>query len=287
MARQYLREYSLEISNGSSKIITGLRISFEITKSLRSYPNIAKIDIYNPNEDTISILTSENPLVTLNAGYRNNLGLIFTGRVRNTFVNKIAEDNIITLFAADGKREWEESSFNKTLSENLNVSEIVNEVAKTFTEIGDVTLGDLEGLEGPANKLRGQTLSGSSKDIMDMLADDYNFLWSIQDGELVTVNQDKVLSNLTSVLIKQSTGMIGSPTVTEIGAEVVTLLNPELLPNRLFTIESESANFALSNLEFRTVKRTRATGNYRAYEVIFTGDTHDVKWYSTVKGTSL
>lgn len=79
--------------------------------------------------------------------------------------------------------------------------------------------------------------------------------------------------------------MIGSPTITEIGAEVTTLLNPELLPNRAFKIEADSADIAISNLQFRDLKRTQATGLYRAYEVIFQGDNRGAAWVTKAKGT--
>lgn len=289
MSRQYKRTYSLSlIGEGSTKDIKDLRIAFEITKSIRSYPNKAKIQLYNPNDDTVSLLTSGNPLILLNAGYVGNEGLIFRGRISNIFVNRIAEDRVVTVYAADGVKDWEKAIYNKTLSENVTLESTVNEILKTFNDTGDVTVGTLEGLEGSADKLRGQVLSGSSKDILDMLAEDYDFEWSIQDGEITITKIDEPLTTLEATIIKQSTGMIGSPTITEIGSEVTSLMNPELLPNRAYKIESESAEFSISNLEFRNIRRlteSAAEGLYKAYEVVILGDTHGTQWYSTVRGT--
>lgn len=285
MARQFIRSYSLAIiGKNNTKIITQLRIVFEITKSMRSYPNLAKIDIYNPAPDTMAIIENEDPLIALSAGYKGNIGLIFKGRIRNIFNNKRQSDRILTIYAGDGEQDWQEATFNKTLTENINLNDIMLELFNTFNITGDVTVGTVEGVNVGDNRLLGQTLSGSSKDILDSLANDYNFQWSIQDGEINVVNENKSLSNKSSVIIKQTTGMIGTPTVTEIGADVTTLLNPELLPNRSFTIESESQDIALSNLQFRKVKRTRAAGKYKGIEVLFTGDTHGTPWYSTVRG---
>lgn len=286
MAKQYIRKYSLTIIGNSSKVITELRIKFEITKSQRSYPNIATIELYNPNEETIGLLNAD-PLLVLNAGYDGNLGLIFRGRIRNLFVNKVGVDRIVTIYAGDGERDWQQATYNKTVSENLNVKDIVLELINTFNISGDIGVGELQGLDVPADKLRGQSLSGSSKDILDNIADDYNFQWSIQDGEVTIVEEDKVLDSQAIVLVKRSTGMIGSPTLTEIGADVTTLLNPELLPNRSFRIESETTEIGLSNIQFRNLKKTRAEGDYKAFEVQFVGDTHSNEWYSIVKGNSL
>lgn len=275
------------VGESDTKVITNLRISFEVTKSTRSYPNIARIDIYNPNQETIALIDNEDPLIVLSAGYENNVGLIFRGRKRNTFINKQSEDRVITIYAADGGKDWEDAIYNKTATENLKLKDIVLELFNSFNETGDVTIGSIEGIDIPADKLLGQSLSGSSKDILDMLAQDYGFQWSIQDGELVLTEDNQPLTSLESVLVSQSTGMIGSPTVTEIGADINSLMNPNLLPNRLFTIQSESNEIALSNLQFRKVKRTTAEGSYRAFEVTFIGDTHGNQWFSQAKGTSL
>lgn len=288
MSNQFKRSYSLLLTSESdTRVITDLRVAFEITKSSRSYPNLAVIEIYNPSPDTVALIDGEDPLITLSAGYEGNIGLIFRGRKRNTFVNKISEDRILTIYAADGYKDWENALYNKTASENLNLKEIVLELFNTFTETGDVTVGSVEGIDIPADKLLGQSLSGSSKDILDVLGQDYNFQWSIQDGELILTPEDEPSTSLSSVLISQATGMIGSPILTEIGADVVSLMNPELLPNKLFNIESESNDISLTNLQFRKVKRTSAEGSYRAFEVMFIGDTHGNEWFSQVKGASL
>lgn len=284
MSRQYLRDYELIVISSKSKSIKELRLKFEITKSSRSYPNIARLELFNPNQETVNLLTEEDSFVIFNAGYKGNLGLIFKGKTRNVFSNKIGTERVLTIYAADGDKEWQEATYNKALSENLKLKDVVLELFSSLTSVGDLSIGELKGLESPADKLRGQVLTGSSKDILDKLANDYNFEWSIQDGELITTEFNKPDSS-QAILVKQSTGMIGSPTLTEIGAEVTTLLNPKMLPNRRFKIESESTEISVGNLQFRDLKRTEAEGLYRAYEVIFTGDTRGESWYSTAKGT--
>ena len=233
------------------------------------------------------MIDGEDPLLILSAGYENNIGLIFRGRKRNVFINKVSEDRVITIYAADGGKDWDSAIYNKTSTADLKLKDIVLELFNTFNETGDVTVGSIEGIDIPADKLLGQSLSGSSKDILDILAQDYKFQWSIQDGELILTKEDSALTTLDSVLVSQSTGMIGSPAVTEIGADVTSLMNPKLLPDRLFTIESVSNEVSLSNLQFRKIKRTSAEGSYRAFEVIFTGDTHGNQWFSTARGISL
>jgi len=206
---------------------------------------------------------------------------LFKGEVSNVSQNKQGVDRLITIFAGDGEKDWQNATFNRTFTENVTVSSAIEDVLKTFK---DVTIGSIEGLPQVADKLRGQSLSGSSKDILDGFGDEYGFDWSIQDGEVVITPIDSPLQGDEAVLVNAATGMIGSPTVTEIGADVITLLNPRLLPNRAFKVESVNADIQLGNLFFRNIKKTTAEGTYKIQEAIFKGDSRDGEWTSSVKG---
>jgi hypothetical protein len=283
MARQYKRVYELTVipPGGEARIIKGLRVNFEITKSILSFPNLARITLYNPNQDTLSALEEKYTRIVLNAGYEGDLRLLFKGDVRNVFQTKTGRDRLLTIYSGDGEKSWQNATFNKTLSESLSVSSAIQEVLKTFS---DVNIGTLQGLPQVADKMRGQVLSGSSKDIMDNFAEEYGFSWSIQDGEIIITSEQEPLEGDEAVLVTAATGMIGSPTITEIGVDVTTLLNPRLLPNRGFLIESINAEVTIGNLFFRNVKRTTAEGLYKIQEVVFRGDSREGDWLSSVKG---
>lgn len=283
VARQYKRAYDLTIipTDGEARVIKDLRINFEITKSILSFPNLCRLNIYNPNEDTLAALQKKFTKIVLNAGYEGDARLLFKGEVRNVFQNRAGVDSLITVYAGDGERDWQNATFNKTFTENVTISSAIEEVLKTFE---DVTVGVVNGLPQVADKLRGQTLSGSSKDILDQFADEYGFDWSIQDGEVIITPVESPLEGDEAVLVNAATGMLGSPTVTEIGADVSTLLNPRLLPNKAFKIESVNADIQLGNLFFRNIKRTTAEGTYKIQEVTFKGDSREGDWVSSVKG---
>lgn len=286
MSRQFKRAYDLTIIpvSGESRVIRELKIRFEITKSVLSFPNLAKLVIFNPSKATIDALEGKFTKVILNAGYEGNIRLLFKGEVRNAFQGKTSTDRTITVFAGDGQRDWQNASFNKTFTENVSISAAIDEVLKTFK---DSVIGALEGIPTIADKLRGQTLSGSSKDIMDQFADEYGFTWSIQDGEVITTPDAQPLEGTEAVLVTSATGMIGSPIVTEIGADVTTLLNPRLFPNSAFKIESVNADIQLGNLFFRNIPRSNAEGTYKIQEVSFRGDSREGDWLSSVKGRVL
>lgn len=292
MARQFKRIYELTITTpNENRVITGLRVAFEITKSVLSFPNLARLEIFNANQTTISALQEQGAKISFNAGYEGAVELLFQGDVRNVLQRKSGVDRITTVFAGDGERDFQNAAFNKTFTSSVSISQAIQEVLKTFEE---VSIGVVNGLPQVADKLRGQTLSGSSKDILDQFAKEYGFNWSIQNGEVVIVPQDEPLEGDDAVLINAATGMIGSPTLTRFGAtissygvEVTTLLNPKLLPNRAIKIESLNAEVNIGNLYFQNIKKTTAEGFYKIQEVTFTGDTHDATWLAMVKGMSL
>lgn len=286
MTRQYKRAYDLTIipQDGESRIIKGLRISFEITKSTLSFPNLCKLTIYNANEETKSTLQKKFTKIVLNVGYEGDVRLLFKGEVRNVAQSKVGVDSTITCYSGDGERDWQNATFNKTFSESVTMDSAIEEVLKSFKE---VTVGVVEGLPQTADKLMGQTLSGSSKDILDGFAKEYGFEWSIQDGEVVITPDEEPLQGDEAILVNSVTGMIGSPILTEIGADVTTLLNPRMLPNRAFQIESVNNDIQMGNLFFRDIKKTSAEGTYKIQEVVFKGDSHEGEWVSTVKGRSI
>lgn len=286
MSRQFKRIYNLTIepTDGPSRVIRELRVNFEITKSGLSFPNLCKLTIYNPNQDTLSALQKKFTKIIFNAGYEGDLGLLFSGEVRNITQAKHGVDRLITIYAGDGEKDWQNSMINKTFAKNVTIKSAIEEVIKSFTNTGT---GEIIGLPDTADKLRGQTLSGSSKDILDGFAEEYGFGWSIQDGDIVITPDNSPLVGDEAVLINSATGMIGSPILTEIGADVSALLNHRLLPNRAFIIESVNAEIQLGNLFFRDIKKTSAEGLYKIQEVVFKGDSREGDWSSSLKGITL
>lgn len=286
MARQYKRYYDLTVvtTDGIARFIRDLRVSFEITKSILNYPNLCLLNIYNPNQDTLSVLQEKYTRINLNAGYEGNSRLIFAGDVRNVLHRRMGIDRVATVYAGDGEKGWQNAIFNRTFQGSVKLQQVIQEIASTFE---GVTIGAIEGVPNVADKLLGQTLSGSSRDILNEFAKQYGFDWSIQDGELTIAPIAAPLSGEDAVLVTAATGLIGSPILTEVGADVVTLLNPRLLPYRVFTIDSPDTSTNIGNLFFRGAPRTDAVGSYKIEEVVFKGDSRGGEWFSSVKGRLL
>lgn len=282
MASQFKRGYRLSVvtPEGRALVITDLRVRFEITKDLFGYPNLGDIQVYNLSRDRVTAISQEFTLIELQVGYGGALDTVFRGDIRNIVNRREGVDTITQFYAGDGEQATRRARIAKTYAAGTPLKQIVKEIAETFK----IPTAKLDGIGTTRTNQRGQTIASASKDAMDKLADDYNFHWSIQDGELVTQDRDSYDKDNTVFKITRSTGMIGSPTITELGADVRTLLNPRLNPYRAIQIETPDAEINVGNLFFRTKIPTLGTGLYRVNKVIHTGDTRGNEWTSAITG---
>ena len=287
MALQFKRGYELRLVNPDGRVVTSteLRVKFEITKDLFGYPNLGKIAIYNLSLDRAVEISEEFTTVELKAGYANTLVLLFKGDIRNVVNRREGVDTITEIFAGDGDRPVRKTKFSKTFAPGTPILQMVKEVASSF----NIPSAKLDGINSIQSNLNGITMSGSTKDLLNKLSDDYNFYWSIQDGQFTTQSRDGYDSANAVTVITRATGMIGSPAITEIGADVRTLLNPDLHPYRAFKIETPNVDVSVGNLFFRNANSipTLGVGLFRVNKVIHLGDTRGPDWSSNLVGRRL
>ena len=282
MGLQFKRNYELNLTSPDGKVVTSrdLRIVFEVTKDLFGYPNLATISLYNLSLQRISQITEEFTGVELKAGYQGVNTLLFKGDVRNIVNRRDGTDTITEFFAGDGERKIRETKFSKTFASGTSVKQMVLDMAGSF----GIPKAKMDGLDVSRATLNGASFSGSTKDLLDKLGDDYGFYWSIQDGQFVTQGRDSYDESNRKIIITRSTGMIGSPSITELGADVRTLLNPEYQPYRLIEIKSPNAEIKVGNLFFRKNPPTLGSGLFRINKVTHKGDSRGNEWSSSIVG---
>lgn len=286
MARQYLRKINLIIGNQQSTeianalSITDLRVAFHIEKDILGLPNRAKIQVYNLSKSTRLQIEKYFTKIVFNAGYVNDIGLIFIGNLTNIFHIRKDVDIITELYASDGFMAYSNSIFNKTYSPGISPMDVTKDIIKSFDGIKP---GQILGIPSSNSNLYGQTLSGKSSDIMSKHVKEYNARWSIQNETINIFPVNGSLSNITRVL-SATTGMIGSPTITEIGANAKVLLDREILPGSQFRIDSTNPVVRFGNLYFPQVDPTIGSGLYRVNKVVHSGDTHSNTWETSIEG---
>lgn len=280
----FLRLAEVIVGTGSKAVsIKDLRITFEIQKSLIAYPNKAVIRIYNLNETTRNQIKNEFTKILVNAGYQGDVSLIFSGDIKNVYHHIDGVDTITEIYAGDADSAWINSTVNFSSASSQSLIDTVIAIVNTME---GVTLGNLIGLDQGKISDKTVTFSGASRDALDQLASTYNFDWSIQNNIFeTTVKGGALTPQSTATVISSTTGMVGSPTVTELGADVTVLLNPKLLPNRWILIKASGSDVTLGDPYFRVAnKPTVAQGYYTINELLHVFDNRGGDALTKIKG---
>ncbi len=233
--RQYLRQFSLNLGNEKeSIIIDNLRVSFDIEKNSNSEPNNGSIFVYNLNEKNRNRISSgEFNKAILAVGYEQPR-VIYGGDVLSVVQHREDLDFITELILGDGQKDIEGAMISVTVKSGSTDADIIKECLKTMpnTETEVIELPNKRALP------RSKVMNANTRDILTGVAKNQNADWSIQDGALIILPKDKVLSDNEGFVLNQNTGMIGSPQRTNDGMEVRCLLNASMQIGGLVRVES-------------------------------------------------
>ncbi len=261
----------------------GLRIAFEVTKSRLGgvLPNAATIRVYNLSHTTRSQLGLAAQTVQLFAGYEGFDELLYGGQTRRPVHEREGPDWVSIFHCADRYVESRQSTMSESFPRGTSVATILQAVADSFGEgiDSEIITQDLGSI------LSARTISGGSRQILEGLANEYDFDWSWQDGRLEISGPDKTFDD-ESIVISPETGMVGQPVVTDAGIEVSTLLNPRIRVKRKVRIVSRAASIQVSNIRnvaVRPVIPILQDGDYVVGQVVSTGDTWGADWTSRIK----
>jgi hypothetical protein len=260
----YDRVYKLQVDD---IVINDLDIDFSVTKTLKKEPNTLHLTIINLNPEHIKQLQeAKDPVVQLEAGYASRSGVIFLGDVRDVDSEYVKPNWITTLESGDGEKATQFDRINKSFRAGTDLPTVLQEVAKSMGGIGFGNLkqlafaGTLPG--GSKNFPNGVTVSGNSAREMNRLVRSAGLEWSIQDKKFQLLEAGKTLQT-KAIVLTPSTGLIGSPTISNDGILYFTsLLNSDILPGRQLIVKSAQIN-----------------GRFRVERCTYEGQTDGQPWY--------
>lgn len=276
----------------------GLRVAFDVQKTVHSSANTATVQIYNLSAANRA-RGSKGAVVRLSAGYGNLLELLYEGEVERADTSRSGADIITTLECGDGVVAFDAQTINKTYPAGKSVTAVISDVAKRFTESFPDYAADpvsfnrqprkkkasrlsVKGLDRDLARLesslgaqgfslvlrRPMSLSGNGREVMDELARMWRFFWSVQDGTIRVVAYGAV--NEEAVLLSKETGMLDIPSPTEYGVKIRSLIVPQLRPGGALVVRSETVN-----------------GQFRIESVRISGDTRGGNWTTECEARSL
>ena len=254
-----------------------LRINFNISKSVSSTQNAAEIEIYNLSESTRNALGKELDDITLEAGYippegGGNVGIIFKGQIRDVSHRREGADIITTLSCGDGDKALRRATISKTFPAGTPVEDVVEELYKELEKEG-VKRGEWKFPEGMKPFKRPYSMCGSCARELDRLGRGNKFYWSSQNETMEIVPGDGFIGGV--VLISPESGMVDTPTITDNGVSVSTLLNPEIRPNRRVQVKAQ------------TLEMNAENDMYRVSQCDYSGDNMGGKFVVTVTGEAI
>lgn len=296
------RIYSLSIGftlqQNQAKEFSGLRITFNITKS-EAAPTSCEISINNLSDETRAWIKEGTDAqgtggmtVVLKAGYeelhgRQNLPIIFMGNIM-TASHDITKPEIVThLTCFEGIISIKKKYFHKSYPAGVRIAQIVNDAVSAIgipmqsgTPFSFTALGHTDYI---AN--RGYTFNGPVADLLDKIAQGYGLRWFVQNNAIKIINKfnsDKTPGRDNKPAAKGI--LIGSPkrmgkdqTANEAinfgGYEVDMLLLPEAEIGGRIEISSKSIPKSPINLVVA--------------EINHSGDTHGDEWHTSIKGRNL
>lgn len=293
MSQMFNRAYQISIGprGGTGIKIRHLRVNFFVEKNLEKTPNSARIQIYNLSKESRGFIEQKQNVLILEAGYGYWKRLIqgadesFQGEIKKLFIGDIAKikterngpDIITTIECGDGEVAYNIAKMNLNFTPGVKLGQVLNSITSSF----GLTKGPIIGVNENEEFTQGLTLSGPTKDHMDVIAKKQNLEWSIQDDQLQILPPDQGTTQV-AVLLNKSTGLIGSPfrdkvvnqdiikkkdgKEAEAGVEATSLLNAEIKPGRYVKIES-----------------SLVSGVFKVKKVTHEGDTHSLNWYTRLE----
>lgn len=276
-------------------LITDLRMSFSIEKTLNETLNKSTIKIYNLAPTSRKLVETPNNAVILKAGYKQDKGAltIFVGIVRRSLTSREGPDWITELELDDGLIAYRDSKFSATYNSGTLGTDVLKQVASNL----GLPVGSIP--ESTKQYPDGFSFVGRTRDAMNKVCNYLGFSWSIQNQEVQIIKKGG-FKERTAIVISQDSGMVGSPeleaktmsdklaakqglttssngvitrksdklTVSnnqpkdrlEVqGYKVNTLLQPTILPGHVVKIEAEGIN------DFYKVERvTHQGGNFES-----------------------
>jgi hypothetical protein len=263
----------------------GLRVTFEITKTIYRTPNQALIKVYNLTDAHEKQIDREYNDVILVGGYRGQERTFFRGNIRFTHFYREDNDHMSEINAGDGDKDFRNALVNFTLAAGHDDEQTIRQLV---TSMRATTMGYVAGKKVKTKRIRGRTYSGNLRDVMDKIAKDSDGHWSIQNGTMVLVPVDSVLPG-EAIAISSETGLLGAPEVNNKGIKIKCMLDPRITPGcKLWLANNDVKQKHLkAATEGQKHKlhgpkapvRLDPDGVYKVYAVKMVGDTRGPDWY--------
>ncbi len=275
----------IEGYDGMSSPPNGLRISFRAERKIAAVASSCTIQIYNLSPASRGTLAQRSlaivradPLryVRLDAGYLGGAGkavkgVLFYGVIVRCTNQREGPDWITTIEAnaAFGfallntiQKSWD-------VTAGLPVRTVLTEL---ITNIGftTVTFSPQAELILAVKFTHTVVVTGSGYEAVRRICEEYGLVFWVDIGGAAITAKGYPKSTVT-LSIDEDTGLLGTPKVTDLGAEFRTLLDPRLEPGNLVIVTSHTLLESIPDPSIGML--------YTLWDLTIVGDTHGNDWF--------
>lgn len=181
------------VSGGDSVMITELQITAEInSKTGEGETAKSIIRVYNASADTRKKLEKKNAYVILEAGYGDDIGVVFVGTSQRAFSRKQGTEMITEIHCIDSNIQLKTSRVSFSWPPNTKYSTILSDVAAAMKEQGIATgyletkAKNLPTLPSPDETVAkgGMSFQGLTTQLLDKLCSQFSYTHYITLNEL-------------------------------------------------------------------------------------------------------
>ena len=290
MSNQWIRKLGLQVFNDKkARDLSQFRVRFVTQNADQESPNTAVIRVYNLAPNTIDEIVGEFGNVQLSAGYQQgNFGLIFSGQVKQFKRGREnATETYLDIYASDGDIGYNQTVVNRSLAKGQTPLQVAAQLAGDMGQGSD--FGSLKTTAQYTPSIRGQVQFGMARARLRNLASSLDASWSIQDGNVVMIDNTGYKDGEV-VKLNIGSGLIGMPEQTDGGITCTSLLNSRFRIGCQVQLNNKEVNQLIQNSPTSTPYNRWAgvqqiapisdDGLYRVFAVNTSGDSWGNEWYS-------
>ena len=145
----------------------------------------ATLDLYNPNEELVEIITQDRAVVIIELGYQQKVELEYSGDVVKVSSRKVGADTIYTIKCASGGLAMRNTLINLHYAESVSEQDVILDMIGRFpsTAVGTYGLNDLSG----RFRTGGRNFTGSLVTNFDNLMAKHNLSYAHLNNKIVLV----------------------------------------------------------------------------------------------------
>lgn len=255
-----------EIGETSKTQPVPLHVNFSLQKSDLETQNTGRVTVWNLNPSQLAVLNEKDCVVSLRAGYGNQLPLIFAGIVSYVCTSLDSADRKTEIEVIDNLVEVRDTyvtvSYNGTVNWKTIFDDVAAQMGVAISYSYNAEFVDIS---------NGFSFVGLARDIMTKGCKCCNLSWSLQNGVMQVKRPGDVMSKEVFVL-SPDTGLLGIP------ARVVLTQEDSTAENQLGWDVEYFLNGAINIDDYVKLESETVTGFFRVYSLEISGDNVSGDW---------